>query len=150
MKQKYIESGWDIESSLQGLQTLLPPIQNAAPLANTMPHYHYLHDEKEIRIYFIRLGIPSSGRRGLDLVICTQRVAARKLWLLCVFSSQFVSDTIKKLHIALLRVLLEGSHESPRHGTRGLGCDSGIGTVSRVSDFVFVCFFVSRYSLCVV
>lgn len=85
-----------------------------------MLRYHYLHDEKEIRIYFITLGMPSSSRRALDLVICTQRVAARKLWLLCVFSCQFVSDTIEKLHVALLRIFLEGSHESPRHGTSGL------------------------------
>lgn len=73
--------------------------------------------------------MPSSGRRGLDSVICTQRVAARQLRLLRVFSGQFVSDAIEKLHVALLGVFLEGRHESPGHGSRSLGCDSGIGTI---------------------
>lgn len=61
-------------------------------------------------------------------------MAARQLWLLRVFSGQFVSDTIEKLHIALLGVFLEGRHESPRHGSRSLGCDSGVGTVGHVSS----------------
>lgn len=72
--------------------------------------------------------MPSSGRRGLDMVICTQRVAARKLRLLRVFSGQFVSDAVEKLHITLLGILLEGSHERPRHGACCLRSNGGIST----------------------
>ena len=60
------------------------------------------------------LGLASSSdRMNLDSVICTQRVTAGQLRLLGIFSSQFVSDAVEKLHIALLGVFLEGCHECP-------------------------------------
>lgn len=57
----------------------------------------------------------------------TKRVATGELRLLCVFCSQFVSDAVEQLNVALLRVLLESRNERPRHGASGLRSDSSVG-----------------------
>jgi hypothetical protein len=44
--------------------------------------------------------------------ICVQRVAAAQLWLLVVFAFELVANAVQELHVALLRVLLEGGDES--------------------------------------
>lgn len=58
----------------------------------------------------------------------TKRVAAGKLRLLSIFCSQFVSDAVEQLDVALLRVLLESRNKGPGHGTSGLRSDSSVGT----------------------
>ena len=54
-------------------------------------------------------------------------MAAAKLWLLRILCSKLVSNVVKQLNVALLRVLLKGVDEGPRHGAGGLCCDGGIG-----------------------
>lgn len=58
----------------------------------------------------------------------TERVATRKLRLLCIFCSQFVSDAVEQLNVALLRVLLKSRNERPGHCASGLRSDSSVGT----------------------
>lgn len=70
----------------------------------------------------------------------TERVATRELGLLGVARLQLVADAVEQLHVALLRVLLEGRDEGPRHGARGLGCDGRVGSVGcRVLENVVKC-----------
>ena len=47
-------------------------------------------------------------------------MAAAQLRLLRVFALQLVSDAVQQLHVALLRILLQGGNEGPRHGACGL------------------------------
>lgn len=56
-------------------------------------------------------------------------MAAAQLRLLSVFGGQLVADAVEQLHVALLRVLLHGGDEGPGHGSGGLRCDVGIGTI---------------------
>ena len=56
----------------------------------------------------------------------TQRMAAAQLRFLRVFTLQFIADTVKQLHVTLLRVLLECGDEGPRHGARCLACDLSV------------------------
>jgi hypothetical protein len=65
---------------------------------------------------------------GIGLVL-TERVAARELWFLRISRGQFVADAVQKSDVALLRVLLEGGDESPRHGARGLRSNGGVRSV---------------------
>lgn len=58
----------------------------------------------------------------------TEWVAATQLWLLSIFCSKLVSNTVEQLDVALLWVLLHGLDESPRHGTCGLCSNGSIGT----------------------
>ena len=58
----------------------------------------------------------------------TKWVAARQLRLLGILGLKHITDAVEQLDIALLGVRLESRDESPGHGTRGLGCDSCIGT----------------------
>jgi hypothetical protein len=57
----------------------------------------------------------------------TKRVAGRQLWFLRVASGQLISNAVEKLDVALLWVLLERRDKCPRHGTSGLGSNSGVG-----------------------
>lgn len=56
-------------------------------------------------------------------------MAARELRLLRILGLEDVTDAIEQLDVALLPVLLERRDEGPRHGTRGLRCDGGVGAV---------------------
>lgn len=47
-------------------------------------------------------------------------MTAAKLRLLRILARELVTDAVEQLHVALLRVLLEGRDESPGHGARGL------------------------------
>jgi hypothetical protein len=48
-----------------------------------------------------------------DIIKLTERMAAAQLWLLCIFSGKLVSDAVKELDVALLRILLHGGDKSP-------------------------------------
>ena len=55
-------------------------------------------------------------------------MTARQLRLLRVLLLQDITDAVKKLDIALLRVGLDGRDESVRHGAGGLVGNGSIGT----------------------
>jgi len=59
----------------------------------------------------------------------TERVATRKLRFLRVFALQLIANAIEKLHVALLRVLLQSVDEGPRHGASSLAADGCVGTI---------------------
>lgn len=63
----------------------------------------------------------TSGKAAKRLL--TQRVAAAQLRLLRVLALQLITDAVEQLHVALLRILLEGSDEGPRHGACCCTCD---------------------------
>lgn len=101
-----------------------------------------LHDEEEICIYSQR-GV-SIRESGWEVESCssetrdksrsggalTQRMATGQLGPLGVLPCQLVTDAIKQLDVALLRVLPERGHEGPRHGACGLGGDGRVGSMS--------------------
>lgn len=85
-----------------------------------------LHDVKQVRICSICLVSTAKGGRsyvGNGELERTQRMATAQLRLLRVFTLEFVTNAVKQLHVALLRVLLECGDEGPRHGARCLACD---------------------------
>lgn len=55
-------------------------------------------------------------------------MAARELGPLAVFAGELVTDAVEELDVALLRVLLEGGDEGPRHGTGCLGSNGCVGS----------------------
>lgn len=63
---------------------------------------------------------------GLGVRVLTKWVTARELRLLRISGSQFVTNTVEKLYVALLGFLLEGGDKGPRHGTGSLRRDSSI------------------------
>jgi hypothetical protein len=77
------------------------------------------------------IAAPSGAAR---VVILTKRVAARELGPLAVFAGELVADAVEELDVALLRVLLQGGDEGPRHGSRCLGGNGCVGSVCEVSN----------------
>lgn len=61
-------------------------------------------------------------------------MTARELGFLSVPRREFVANAIEQLHVALLRVLLQGSDKGPRHGASGLRSNRSIGTRVMVSS----------------
>jgi len=58
----------------------------------------------------------------------TERVTARQLRLLRVVRLEQVTNAVQQLQVTLLGVGIERCNERPRHGTRGLRGNRGIGT----------------------
>lgn len=58
--------------------------------------------------------------------LLTKWVTTGELRLLSIASSQFVTNAVEKLHVALLRFLLECCNEGPRHGAGRLRRDRSI------------------------
>jgi hypothetical protein len=72
-------------------------------------------------------------------------VTAAQLRLLVVLALELVANAVEKLHVALLRVLLQGRNEGVRHCTSGCSGDVGVGSVLMVSNYSSV---TLQYSLC--
>ena len=60
-------------------------------------------------------------------------MAAGELRLLRIFAGQLVPDAVKKLDVALLRILFHCIDERPGHSTCGLSGDGCISPVMNVS-----------------
>lgn len=69
----------------------------------------------------------------MTVVWLTKRMAARKLGPLAVFAGELVADAVEELDVALLRVLLQGRDEGPRHGAGCLGGNGRVGSDDEVS-----------------
>lgn len=54
-------------------------------------------------------------------------MTARKLRLLRVLGLQDITNTVEKLNVALLRILLDSRDEGPRHGSGSLSVDCCVG-----------------------
>lgn len=67
-----------------------------------------------------------TGHMGLGVRVLTKWVTARELRLLGISGSQFVTNAVEKLYIALLGFFLEGGDKGPGHGTGSLRRDRSI------------------------
>ena len=63
-------------------------------------------------------------------------MTARKLGLLSVLGLENIADAVEELHIALLRIRLNSRDKCPRHGTRCLSINRGIGAVVQGKYYV--------------
>ena len=55
-------------------------------------------------------------------------MTATQLRFLRVLGLELIADGIEQLHVALLRVFLQGGDESPGHGACGLAGDTCVGS----------------------
>ncbi len=94
----------------------------------------YLHYEEKVGVYqYLLVFSNSTETRRSRRERLTQWVTAAQLRLLGVLGGKLVTNTVQKLNVALLRILLHGSDESPRHSTSSLSGDCSIGPVRIVS-----------------
>lgn len=78
-----------------------------------------LHDEENIRVYFLSALFLSTTFSGTGVKL-TQRMTTTQLRFLRILCTQFISNTIQKSHITLSRILLHCRYESPGHSSRRL------------------------------
>jgi hypothetical protein len=111
------------------LETRLWPIgfiiSNGNRVYKRQYHYKYLHHEQQVRVCFrsVRTCFECCHKIGL-----TKRMTTGELGFLGITCLQLVTNGVQQLHVALLRILLQSSDESPRHSAGCLRCDGRVRT----------------------
>lgn len=89
----------------------------------------YLHHVQQIRVCKVVSKLKST-RFWREL---TQRMTAAELRLLRILALQLITNAVKQLDVALLRVLLQRGDKCPAHSTSSLATYGRVGTVNLVS-----------------